>query len=82
MKSKSLDNEMTHAEMIAYILKHPEYHQPSTVEAEQINDNEHNHFWVSEDLDGRLIYYDKKRKAYKITHPNTRQPVVLVKREL
>lgn len=81
MKSKSLVKKMIHSEVITYILNHPDYHIPTSLEAEMIDDAEHRVFLVDEEIGGHLVVYDKQNQCYKTTHPLFKQNVVLVKKE-
>ncbi len=77
--SKSLVKKMSYAETERYCNEHPAYKIPSPDEAESLDDQEHNKFWINEELGGRKIVYLKKEQRYQRTHPSFLHNVVLVK---
>ena len=81
MITKSLVKKMIMHEVTEYLLKHPEYKVPTPLEAEMLDNAEHRVFFVDEDIDGRLVVYDKLRQCYKTTHPLFQHDVVLVKKD-
>jgi len=81
METKSLVKLMTWMEMVDYCLKHPRYKIPSVREAEEMDEQEHDTFWVDESLGDRYVIYNKKDQCFKTTHPLFKQKVVLVKKE-
>ncbi len=81
MKSKSLVKKMIHKEAVDYILKNPRFQIPDGLQAEQINDADHDRFWVTEYISGRYVVYLKKEQKYEVTHPLMKENVVLVRKE-
>ena len=72
---------MTLFEAERYTDTHPEWRIPDIYEAEviDIQDIEHQSFWIADQIQNRRLIYDKKMQVIKTLHPNMRHNVVLVR---
>ncbi len=80
MKTKSMAIKMSVNQAQLYCEGHTEWHIPTSIEAEQLDDYDHSEFLISSKLDGRTMLYHKIQQKYKVTHPAMLNNIVLVKR--
>jgi hypothetical protein len=80
MKIKNLVLSMTYEEAYRYTLNKPQWNIPTAQEAMDIDieDCQHDKFWIQDMLAGRKVIYNKKNQCYEISHPNIKHNVVLV----